>query len=184
MDTVSYEHAASAVTLNLSVTTTQSTGGAGSDTLSGFENVVGSAFDDVLTGSSGVNTIIGSAGNYTIAGGGGADILTGGSGADKFVFAAVADSTPSARDFITDFVSGTDTINLSAIDANTSVSGDQAFLFGGQNANVVAHTVTWVENVANGNTIVSADVNGNTTADVQIVLHGINLNLHATDFLL
>jgi hypothetical protein len=36
----------------------------------------------------------------------------------------------------------------------------------------------------NGNTIVQVDVNGNTTADFQIVLHGTNLNLQGTDFIL
>ena len=59
---------------------------------------------------------------------------------------------------------------------------DQAFLFGGQNENVVANSVTWTE--SGGNTVVHADVNGNTTADVTIVLTGINLHLTASDFIL
>ena len=95
---------------------------------------------------------------------------------------ALAHSTPSASDLITDFVSGSDTIDFSTIDANTSKGGNQAFAFGGQNANVVAHSVTWVE--SSGNTIVQADANGDTTADLHVVLVGINLNLHATDFIL
>jgi hypothetical protein len=55
-------------------------------------------------------------------------------------------------------------------------------LTAGQNANVVANSVTWVE--SNGNTIVQADANGDTTADLQIVLLGTNLNPHVTDFIL
>ena len=83
---------------------------------------------------------------------------------------------------ITDFVHGTDLIDLSAIDANTSLGGNQAFAFGGQNANVVARSVTWFE--TGGNTIIQADVNGNTTADLMITLTGTNHNLSASDFVL
>ena len=54
-DTVSYEHAAAGVTVSLALTTAQNTVGAGSDTLSGFENLTGSAFDDTLTGTGGDN---------------------------------------------------------------------------------------------------------------------------------
>ena len=199
-DTVSYEHAGAAVTVSLATTAAQNTGGAGTDTLSAFENLTGSAFNDALTGSTaanilmglagndtlnggaGADTLIGGAGNDTLVGGSGADILTGGLDADRFVFSALADSAPGTPDLITDFVHGTDIIDLSAIDANTSLSGDQAFAFGGQNANVVARSVTWFEN--GGNTIIQADVNGNTTADFMITLTGTNLNLSASDFIL
>ena len=200
-DTVSYEHAGAAVAVSLAITAAQNTGGAGTDTLSGFENLTGSAFNDTLTGSTaanilmglagndtlnggaGADTLIGGAGNDTLVGGSGADILTGGLDADRFVFSALADSAPGTPDRITDFVHGTDIIDFSAIDANTSASGDQAFAFGGQNANVVANSVTWFEN--GGNTFIQADVSGNTTADFVITLTGTNLNLSATsDFLL
>ena len=134
------------------------------------------------TGNALANDIVGNSGNNILNGLGGADILTGGQGSDKFVFTALAHSTPSASDIITDFVTGSDIIDLSTIDANTSKGGNQAFAFGGQNANVVANSVTWVE--SSGNTIVQADVNGDTTADLQIVLLGTNLHLHATDFIL
>ena len=52
-DTVSYEHAAAGVTVSLALATAQNTVGAGSDTLSAFENLTGSHFDNVLTGSTG-----------------------------------------------------------------------------------------------------------------------------------
>ena len=134
------------------------------------------------TGNALANEIIGNSGNNILNGLGGADILTGGQGSDKFVFTALAHSTPSASDLITDFVTGSDIIDFSTIDANTSKGGNQAFAFGGHNANVVANSVTWVE--SSGNTIVQADANGDTTADLQIVLLGTNLNLHVTDFIL
>jgi hypothetical protein len=100
------------------------------------------------------------------------------------VFAALTDSAPSARDLITDFEPGSDIIDLSAIDANSSTKGNQAFFYGGQNTNAVAHSVTWFEDPVNGNTIVQVDINGNTTADLQIVLRGTDLNLQVTDFIL
>jgi Ca2+-binding RTX toxin-like protein/type III secretion system FlhB-like substrate exporter len=184
IDTVSYEHAAAGVTVSLAINSAQNTGGAGSDTLSGFENLTGSASGDVLTGSSGVNVLSGLAGNDTLNGGSGADTLIGGAGSDQFLFTATADSSPNAPDLITDFVHGVDRINLSAIDANTSPNaiGDQAFVFAGQNSNVVANSVTWYE--SSGNTIVQADLDANTTAEFTIVLTGVNHNLAASDFIL
>jgi Ca2+-binding RTX toxin-like protein len=184
IDTVSYENAGGGVTVNLTSTRAQVTGGAGSDTLSGFENVTGSQFVDTLTGTTGANAIDGGAGNDRIIGGGGADTLTGGADADTFVFNVVTDSAPAAADFITDFVAGTDKIDLSLLDANSTVSGNQAFLFvDGDNANVIANSVTWHED--SGNTIVQVDLNHDTTAaEVQIVLQGTGLNLHASDFIL
>jgi Ca2+-binding RTX toxin-like protein len=182
LDAVFYAHATAGVTVNLALTSAQNTIGAGTDTLSGFENVTGSDFNDTLRGTAGANTIVGGAGNDTITGGGGADTLYGASGADTFVFAALADSAPATPDVIKDFEAGVDKIHLSAIDANTAVTGNQAFLFGGQNLNVVANSVTWFE--TGGNTIVQADDNGDMTADLKIVLHGTGVNLHATDFVL
>jgi len=182
-DTVSYANASAGVTVSLATTSAQNTGNAGTDTLSGFENLSGSAFIDSLTGSSTANVLTGLAGNDVLTGGGGADTLYGGADADKFVYTATSDSTSAARDVIMDFVHGIDRIDLSLIDANTSSNGNQAFAFvAGQTSNVVANSVTWFE--SNGNTIVQADVNGNTTADLAIVLTGINLHLAASDFVL
>jgi len=140
----------------------------------------------IITGSSGADTITGGGGADTISAGSGIDNLTGGGGSDTFKFTAVGDSTTSTgtADVIMDFTHGVDKIDLSAIDAKTQsgFSGDQAFLFGGQNANTVANSVTWFE--SGGNTILRLDNNGNTTADMLIVLTGTNLHLDANDFLL
>jgi hypothetical protein len=174
------------------------TGGNGSDlvqssitfSLSDVTQAIGAIENLMLTGMAKINgtgnalanEIIGNSGNNILNGLGGADILTGGQGSDKFVFTALAHSTPNASDLITDFVTGSDIFDFSTIDANTSKGGNQAFAYGGQNANVVANSVTWVE--SNGNTIVQADANGDTTADLQIVLLGPNPHLRATDFIL
>ena len=100
VDTVSYEHAAAGVTVNLASTKSQNTGGAGSDKLSGFENMTGSGFNDKLTGSTG---------NNILHGGGGNDILAGGRGSDTFNFSSLSDGS----DIITDFAKGSDHIDLS-----------------------------------------------------------------------
>jgi Ca2+-binding RTX toxin-like protein len=181
-DTASYEHATAGVTVSLAITAAQNTVGAGNDTLTSIENLTGSLFDDVLTGSTSANVLSGLDGNDVLTGGSGADTLAGGSGADRFVFAALANSSPAAPDTIVDFTHGVDLIDLSAIDANTSAGGDQAFAFAGQSANAAARSVTWYE--MGGNTVVQVDVNGNTTADFAIVLAGIGHHLSSTDFIL
>jgi Ca2+-binding RTX toxin-like protein len=182
IDTVSYQHATAAVTIDLTMSGQQSTGGAGKDTLSGFENATGSMFNDKLTGTSSDNVLTGLAGNDRLEGGGGADTLDGGAGADTFVFTKATDSAPSAFDTILNFDS-LDTLDFSAIDANTQAKKDQAFAFGGHNENLAAHGVTWFE--SGGNTIVQADTDGNvTTAEVMFELHGTGHNLTATDFIL
>ena len=85
IDTVSYEHAAAGVTVSLAITTAQNTGGVGTDTLTGFENLTGSGFNDVLTGSSAANILMGLAGDDTLNGGAGADTLIGGTGNDLYI---------------------------------------------------------------------------------------------------
>ena len=56
-DTVSYASATSGVTVNLGKTSAQDTIGAGTDTLSGFEALKGSQFDDTLMGSRSNNVL-------------------------------------------------------------------------------------------------------------------------------
>jgi Ca2+-binding RTX toxin-like protein len=89
-DTASFSESAAGVTVNLNLTGVQVTG-EGSDTLSGIENLIGSAFDDVLTGDAGVNRIDGGTGNDTISGGAGNDQLVGGAGNDRFLLQDVGD---------------------------------------------------------------------------------------------
>jgi Ca2+-binding RTX toxin-like protein len=88
--------------------------------------------DDELTGTNKANKLSGGAGNDTLIGGLGKDTLTGGVGSDVFKFNAVNDTAAIAKnaDTITDFKSSEkDKIDLSAIDANRSLMGNQAFKF-------------------------------------------------------
>ena len=80
IDTVSYAGASGGVTVNLGTGT--ATGAAGSDVLSNFENIEGSAFNDSLLGNTGNNLITGLAGNDFINAGQGNDTIDGGTGND------------------------------------------------------------------------------------------------------
>jgi Ca2+-binding RTX toxin-like protein len=81
-DWAAYDDATSGVTVNLTLTAAQNTGGGGVDKLVGVENVYGSAFNDVLTGDANNNTLIGDAGNDSLSGGAGDDFIQGGAGND------------------------------------------------------------------------------------------------------
>jgi serralysin len=74
-DTASYAGASSGVTVNLGISGAQNTGGAGSDTLTSIENLIGSAYNDTLTGNSSANQFIGGAGNDMLNGAGGVDLV-------------------------------------------------------------------------------------------------------------
>ena len=74
-DTVSYINSDAAVTVDLSAQTV-SGGHATGDTILGFENATGSAFNDVLTGDDGRNVFEGGAGADTLSGGFGVDVAS------------------------------------------------------------------------------------------------------------
>jgi LysM repeat protein len=84
-DTVSYADATSGVTVNLGKTSAQNTIGAGTDTLSGFESLTGSQFNDNLVGSKGNDVLAGLSGNDWLDGAKGADYMIGGQGHDGYV---------------------------------------------------------------------------------------------------
>jgi Ca2+-binding RTX toxin-like protein len=71
IDTVSYAEASAGVTVSLLAG--QSIGGAGTDQLLGFENIIGSAFNDSLTGNGVANILVGGAGDDLLDGQGGID---------------------------------------------------------------------------------------------------------------
>ena len=113
-DTVSYAGSDAAVAVNLA-TDTVSGGDAEGDVIDGFENVVGSAYEDVLTGDNGANRLEGGAGADVLNGGSGADILNGGSGVDILDGGSGADTVSYAGsaaavtvNLATDTVSGGD----------------------------------------------------------------------------
>ncbi|MFZ3185740.1 MAG: calcium-binding protein [Pseudomonas sp.] len=74
VDTASYADLASAVNVNLAITTSQNTGAGGTDVLYGIESLIGSTVNDRLTGNGGANVLDGNLGNDTLTGGLGNDI--------------------------------------------------------------------------------------------------------------
>ncbi len=83
-DTADYSDASgSGVTVDLGVSIAQDVGGGlGSDTLSSIENLIGSDFDDTLTGDGNANRFEGGLGNDAIDAGFGSDTVFGGDGGD------------------------------------------------------------------------------------------------------
>ncbi|MEF8708823.1 MAG: M10 family metallopeptidase C-terminal domain-containing protein [Candidatus Accumulibacter propinquus] len=128
-DTVSYAFASTGVTVSLASAGAQATGGSASDTLISIEHLIGSGFNDSLTGNAGNNMLDGGTGGDLLTGGDGSDLLTGGAGSDTFDFNALSEMglTNTTWDVITDFVHGTDKLDLATLDADAALVGDQAF---------------------------------------------------------
>jgi Ca2+-binding RTX toxin-like protein len=81
-DTASYAQSGAAVTVDLSITGPQVGGDAAGDLLSTIENLVGSAYGDLLIGNDGNNQLDGADGNDILRGGAGVDTMFGGNGID------------------------------------------------------------------------------------------------------
>ena len=125
IDTLDFSNWAAALVVNLS---TNAVAGAGTDTITGFENVTGGSMNDSLTGTTATNRLMGGkgndylsggsgaddlngdVGNDVINGGAGADIMTGGADKDSFIFNTPVEATLSDR--IMDFKSDEDIINF------------------------------------------------------------------------
>jgi len=80
-DEVRYNNSGDGVVINLG-TGLASGGDATGDTFDSIENLVGSQFNDLLTGDAGINRLEGFLGDDILTGGGGADVLWGGLGFD------------------------------------------------------------------------------------------------------
>jgi Ca2+-binding RTX toxin-like protein len=119
-NTVSYANATAGVHVDLNVTSAQNTLGAGTDTLTHIDNIIGSHFNDTLVGNSGNNVLSGGLGNDILNGGAGDDILiggpgnntlTGGPGNDTFKW----EQGNTGHDLVTDFNFGSDKLDLSQL---------------------------------------------------------------------
>ncbi|MEH2241991.1 calcium-binding protein [Nostoc sp.] len=160
-------------------------GGAGNDILNGgagSDILNGNAGNDVLNGGAGSDSLNGGAGSDILTGGVGTDSLTGGLGNDIFDFNSVSDSrTGLLRDIITDFagngVFAGDKIDLSNIDANFTIEGNQAFTFIG------AAPFSAPGQVRYSNGILQANTDDNLAPNVGITLLGAP-QLVASDIIL
>lgn len=152
----------------------------------GADHLNGTTANNVIDGKGGNDVINAAAGNDTIFGGAGYDTLTGGAGNDIFAFRSAAEigTGPINQDVITDFVQGQDKIDLSAIDANANLTGNQDFTFVAANDGSFTETageIAWRTDGA-GHTIVQGDVNGDGKHDFELVLNGA-VSLKASDFI-
>jgi Ca2+-binding RTX toxin-like protein len=206
-DTLSYAYGVNGTTgvkVSLATTAAQATNGSGTDTLKGFENLTGSAYNDTLTGSSAANILRGGAGNDTLVGGSGKDtlygdagndllrggtgndVLYGGAGKDLFRFdSALSTSSVPNVDQIKDFVAADDTLQLSRaifteLGTTTGVINAAYFkanttgLATDGNDHIIYETDT-------GKVFYDADGKGGD-ASVQIAVLGTNLGLTNADF--
>jgi Tol biopolymer transport system component len=159
-------------------------GGRRNDTLTGTasaDRMTGSYGTDLLLGLGGADRLDGGDGADTLIGGSGPDTLIGGAGADLFVFTAPVDSTLaiSGHDRILDFsVAEGDRIDLSAIDANTVLAGDQAFVLIADEFTGTPGELLVLQLAASRR--IEADVTGDGIADFAITLHGTGAVTAAT----
>ncbi|MEQ1741050.1 MAG: calcium-binding protein [Candidatus Nitrotoga sp.] len=150
-DSADYIDAISPVTVSL--VTGTAAGGAGSDTLSGIENIYGSFYDDTLTGNGNNNYLAGLDGNDLLQGGNGHDSLYGGNGHDRLV-GGLGDDTLNGED-------GNDTLN-GGIGADTMTGGL------GNDSYVVDNNVDiLIENPAEGTDKISSSVTYTLPANVE-----------------
>ena len=141
-----------------------------------IENLIGSSAGDTLTGNAAANllnggagndTLSGGTGNDTLIGGAGKDSLAGGAGNDVFDFNSLSElGLGATRDVISGWNAG-DKIDLTTIDWNASLAGDQAFTYLGSGAfTTVAGQVRYSGGVLQFNT------DTDTAVEYEIVITG------------
>jgi Ca2+-binding RTX toxin-like protein len=211
VDTADYSSATGSVTVKVSTIQQQDTGSAGLDTLQKIENLIGSAFNDTLSGGSqdnilsggdgddrlagnagvdslvggaGLDSLYGGAGNDTLMGGADRDVMYGGADNDTFVFLAVGDSAAGAatRDTIGDF-SGVNDGGGDVIDLSALDGGGVTLAFhdDGKFHGGAGDVRAWQS--AGGNTFVEVDIDGDKRADMQITIRGLH-DIVADDLIL
>jgi len=223
-DYAEYGDATAGVSIDLTADSSTWTGDAHGDTLisidafdlttfndvfhgaDGDDKVVARAGDDQLFGGGGNDTLVAGEGNDILSGGAGADVLIGEQGADIFKYTAVEESSGALVngvlqiDDITDFTQGVDKIDLSAIDANGTLAGDQAFTFldtpppsdievdhpAGTDDPVPITDWTglvWSVTDGAGHTTIFVSTDADADAEMQIYMPQ-TITLHASDFIL
>lgn len=155
-------------------------GGSGSDTLlggAGADVIWGDGLEataqddaDILSGGKGADSLHGGAGNDSLTGGAGTDLLEGGGGKDSFVFLKAADSKAGHGDLIAD-LGDTDRIDLTAVDADATHAGNQAFVLV-DHLDGQAGQLALSYDAGADTTTISADVDGDGLADMEILVAG------------
>ena len=135
-------------------------GGSGDDLIRGglgADQLFGEADNDFLDGGSGDDVLNGGDGADTLVGGLGADMLTGGNGADIFKFL----EPNEGRDVITDFLSGTDSLQF--VLSGFITPGQSVYFVSGQNPIPNSADPTFLYDTTTGALVF--DRNGNAFVD-------------------
>jgi Ca2+-binding RTX toxin-like protein len=171
IDTVSYADARQGVQVDLSLSTAQDTGGAGSDTLVAIENLHGSGFADSLSGSGSSNHLDGGGGDDILWGSLGADQHRGGAGADRFIYRSIAEIGHRVwgRDWILDF-SNEDRLDLSRIDADPGRPGHQTFAWIGDATFTAPGQLRY--SLVDGHGLLKGNLEGPSNPEFTVVLQG------------
>lgn len=150
-----------------------------------IENAIGGLGNDDLLGNGLNNRLEGGGGGDRLAGAEGGDLLLGGAGGDIFVYGQPGDSRLSsirsdgrkiAADYLADFVSGVDKIDLSACDADTLTPEDQAFSFIGMSA-FSGKSGELRYQLNHGQLELLGDVNGDRVADFMIASNSPSIGI-------
>lgn len=181
LDTASYAGAAAGVTASLA-NPGANTREAQGDTYLSIENLLGSSYNDRLTGDIQENVLSGGAGNDILAGGAGRDRLRGDAGSDVFVFDSALNAFSNV-DSISDYSVADDRIWLddsvfTALTAGGPI-GAAAFHTGAA-ATSAAHRIIY--NAGNGALLYDADGAGGADA-VAFARIGAGLTMTAGEFL-
>ena len=131
-------------------------------------NGIGNGRANIIEGNDSRNKLKGRNGDDILIGNGGRDSLHGGNGDDTFVYRSINDSgvTRKTRDVITDFSEG-DAIDLSEIDAQPVVQGNQSFVFIGADSFSRPGQVNFV------NGLLSVNTDSDPAAELQIKLQNV-----------
>jgi Ca2+-binding RTX toxin-like protein len=185
-----------AFTLTAFDDTIRITNDTGAQTINGHDGndtIEAGGGNDTIDGGAGNDTINGGADNDTITGGIGRDLVSGGAGVDTFVFATRQDFgggyslVGSTTDAILDMQIG-ELINLAGVDANSTLSGNQAFTLAMAGFTGVAGQLR-IENGAflDGRTgqTVYGDTNGDRLSDFSFQVFGeqATAGLQASNFI-
>ena len=169
IDTADYSSNFDPVTIDLSIALV-SGGWADGDVLTSIENLVGSQYDDKLSGDGA---------NNRLDGGLGMDVLKGNAGADTFFFLSSQTGIGRDADRIMDF-NQTEGDKIGLLDLNFFLPNDLDFIgsaaFTGQNGEVrfeQSGTNTWVH----------TDIDGDAVSDFDVLCVGL-INFTANDFIL
>ncbi len=154
---------------------TMLSGGVGNDT------ITGGGGNDKIEGGPGADVLKGDAGVDYIVGGWGRDVLTGGTSRDYFIFEQApryagkeSGISSTTRDYITDFVRGSDKLDIGTILATP-------LTFIGTGALTGAGQVHY--RAAGTNTLVEVSLDADSAPELSFLLRG-RFNLTASDFIL